>query len=1203
MRKINFVIVTICALYFNCSESYAQATYATPYNVTTIAGGNGGSSDGTGTAAQFSSYLGGIVSQSGNIYVSDSYNNTIRQINSSGTVSTLAGSAVSSGNTNGTGSAARFNTPSGMTIDSSGSLYVCDFVNSCIRKITADGIVTTFAGKLSVAGKADGAGSLALFNSPAKITQDTSGNFYVADSSGYIRKITPLGIVTTLTNYGANFNSNTSIAIDVSLNIYFSVPDSYVIKKVSPTGIVTTVAGILGTKGSKDGIGTSATFGQPTGIAIDSNGNLFILDTANSTIRKLSTSGVVSTIAGSAGNSGAVDGTGSTASFRQLISITCNSDILYFTDSTSIRKAVNPDAITLPPVISSQPSNQLVNLGGAASFTVSGTGSALTYQWYFNGAPISGATSSTYSISSAQTANAGNYYVIITNNSGSTTSSTTSLNLISNISAPQIVTQPVSQSIYVGSTSLLYIIASGTGPITYQWCKNGVPISGAINPTLIINTASSNDSGNYTVVVSNTAGTATSNSTLITVNATSSKSTSLIGLGMSFQLLPSNQLATAAYGNVTTYFSTYNGPSGSFLLDSSSNGVSGEIRPRQGSVGVYEGAFAQGNSSAYVNYCYYQVNFPTNSNGGIIDTNNYGVPDVLEYQNSGTFTATGTAFSTVFNLPFNISFNFARNAGSSTGTYTMTTSAGTATSTITGNFNLSNGTGTLSYTRGALNSMTITETGVSNTMSLVGTTSFTVVDQNTISYPSFQLKRSDGGIFVANAGTLTRSGKVYRGTLNVVDGLLQTYWPDYVNTVLIITDNNDTDGNGIPDFSDTLNAAPVFTTQPTTQGAISGTSITLSALATGYPSINYQWLFNDSPVAGATSSTYTISNVSSTTTGSYSVIATNSLGSITSSVASITVIASQAPKITTQPSSQYVNSGSSVTLAVTASGTPPLIYQWYKDSSAITGANTSIYTITSAAITDSGSYNVIISNSLGSITSNAVTLNTTSITAPPLITTQPAPQATYIGSSATLTAAITSTGNTTYQWYDNGIAILGANSPSYTVSSAKSTDTGIYTLVATNAAGSVTSSSAAIAVTTAPSNTPTSKLVNVSCLQQLPQNGILTTGFVIQGTQSMQVLIRVIGPALAAFGVPNLMGDPTLKLYDSSQNVIASNSAWGGSTAIAAAANTVAAFPIQDPKSKDSAVLVTLPAGAYTVQGASASGTSGTLIVEVYQIP
>lgn len=303
--------------------------------VTTIAGsGTIGSTNANGTAASFNYPEGVAVDASGNIYVADFNNHRIRKISPSGDVTTFAGSGTA-GAIDDTGTLARFNNPSGIVIDALGNFFVSDYSNNKIRKITPTGVVTTVAGSGTI-GSNDGQGISATFNAPYGLNIDTSGNIYVADTNNHkIRKIDTSGNVTTLAGTGlsgsidgdntvARFKNPSALAIDAQGNVYVADYGNHKIRKITPTGDVSTLAG-SGTLGSADGTGTAASFYRPNGIAIDPNGYLYVADLYNNKIRKITPSGDVSTFAGT-GVAGYTDGDLSTAKFYRPIGITIDSN-------------------------------------------------------------------------------------------------------------------------------------------------------------------------------------------------------------------------------------------------------------------------------------------------------------------------------------------------------------------------------------------------------------------------------------------------------------------------------------------------------------------------------------------------------------------------------------------------------------------------------------------------------------------------------------------------------------------------------------------------------------------------------------------------------------------------------------------------------------------------------------------------------------
>jgi sugar lactone lactonase YvrE len=288
--------------------------------VTTLAGmaGQRGSMDGTGSKARFADPFDVTVDSAGNIYVADEGNDTIRKVTSDGMVTTLAGLVGNFGSTDGTGSAARFGSkdggPSGVAVDGEGDVYVTDTQNHTIRKVTPTGVVTTLAGNASISGygwsmggSTDGTGSEARFNYPWGVAVDKAGTIYVADSLNHtIRKVTRAGVVSTLagqtgltgpaalanvgsadrTGNAARFRGPQRVAVDSTGNVYVADTGNRTIRRITPAGVVTTLAGQVGSNGNADGTGSVARFGYPNGVAVDNAGNVYEMDSDNSTIRK-----------------------------------------------------------------------------------------------------------------------------------------------------------------------------------------------------------------------------------------------------------------------------------------------------------------------------------------------------------------------------------------------------------------------------------------------------------------------------------------------------------------------------------------------------------------------------------------------------------------------------------------------------------------------------------------------------------------------------------------------------------------------------------------------------------------------------------------------------------------------------------------------------------------------------------------------------
>jgi sugar lactone lactonase YvrE len=341
-------------IYVGNSSNRIQQISA-PVAVSTIAGsGTATYLDGIGTNASFNRPSGVVVDSIGNIYVAEALNHRIRKITSTGVVTTFAGSGTAT-YLDGIGTNAGFNVPWGIAIDSTGNLYVGEQSNHRIRKITSTGVVTTLAGK-GTATYVDGIGTNAGFNGPAGVAVDSFGNVYVADySNNRIRKITSAGVVTTLAGKNtatyvdgigtnAGFNIPTAVGVDSIGNVYVCDLTNDYIRKIDSTGVVTTLAG-KGTGTYVDGIGTNAGFNAPRGIVIDCAGNIYVNDSSNNRIRKITSAGVVSTLAGGNATLTYIDSTGTNAGFNLLHGIALDSiGNLYIADynNSRIRKVTFP---------------------------------------------------------------------------------------------------------------------------------------------------------------------------------------------------------------------------------------------------------------------------------------------------------------------------------------------------------------------------------------------------------------------------------------------------------------------------------------------------------------------------------------------------------------------------------------------------------------------------------------------------------------------------------------------------------------------------------------------------------------------------------------------------------------------------------------------------------------------------------------------
>lgn len=1095
--------------------------------------GVSGSVDGIGGAARFRAPSSVVVDSTGNAYIADSANNVIRKVTSAGVVTTVAGTAGFGGNTDGFATAARFNSPSGITLDASGNLYVADTGNHAIRLINTVGSVVTIAGTGGAQGSVDGTGAAARFAFPSAITIDSAGVLYVADTLNHtIRKIAVGGVVTTLAGLAgtsgavddtgalARFNLPSGIAVDAAFNVYVGDTMNHTIRKITPAGVVTTLAGLAPVLGSTDGLTSTARFNQPRGLALDSSNNVYVADTGNHTIRKISPAGNVVTIAGVAGSAGSADGTATSARFSSPYGVALDSTgTIYVADTQN--HTIRRTGVGTPVEIVSQPQAQRAAIGGTVNFAVSANGSpSPTYQWQrrlagtsdfvnlTNDSTFSGVTTATLTVAGITAGMNGDEYRVVVNNS----------------------------------------ISSGV-------VSDGATLAIVVPPAF-----TSSNTATFRVGESNTFNVMTNSSAAVTYSATG---------------LPS--------------WATINASSGV---------ISGTPPDSAGSP--------------------FTVTITANNGtGASTATNQTFVLNVQAANAPPTFSA----------QPANITVN----RGDST-TLTATASGG----------------GTLSYQ------------WLKNGAIINGATSssYTVPNAQASSAAVYSVR-------VSNAfGSVTSNGAV----LSVL-------------------------------------TPPIITTQPRTLVAQTGTSVTFSVSATGTTGFTYQWRKNGVNIAGATGAIFTLLGVSAADAGNYDVIVTNTLGAVGSSLAQLVVVTGPtAPSFTSQPASRTAAVGNTVTLTASATGVPTATYQWRKNGVPLAGATSSTLTLANVQGGDAGNYDVVATNSAGTITSNAavvrviarsyagtyagsfagsvgnfalyvrddntgvflgylpgstaavVNLNVSVNDAGQFAFSQAAAPGFAaaaitgtVGTDGSVSGSVSGGANTSFSgtrsadtgatqalagFYQTGSSSNAATA--YTIASATGqafvvaqsgslTDGGSGTLngagqiaIATGrttitetilpASGSmVTTLAGAITGTLSGANETvlsTQRLANISSRARVTTGaGVAIAGFVISGSESKPVLIRAVGPTLAAFGVPGVLATPTLDLYRGS-TVIERNigvSTATNAAAIAAAGTQAGAFGL-GTTGADSAILTTLAPGAYTAIVSSANNAQGVALVEVYDL-
>jgi hypothetical protein len=588
--------------------------------ISTVAGnGNWGYSGDGGAATNASLYYpsGVAVDASGDLFIADTYNSVIRKVDTNGIISTVAGNGnwgYSGDGGAATNASLSLDWPSGVAVDASGNLFIADSDNDRIREVNTNGIISTVAGNGNWGYSGDGgAATNASLRYPSGVAVDASGNLFIADYyNSVIRKVSTNGIISTMAGNGsggysgdggaatnASLRYPSGVALDASGNLF--IADSYNdrIREVNTNGIIITVAGNGNWGYSGDGgaaTNASLSLYEPSGVAVDASGDLFIADSGNSRIREVmlfassltlydvtlnnagnytviltspcgSVTSIVATLTVLAPPSitgqpqsatvirganvtftvGAVgtaplsyqwlqkglplidDGvhvTGATTTSLRLNGVLDSDATYYQAVVTNLYGQASSSNATLtvldPPVITTQPQSQTVNAEQNVTFNVIAGGFApLSYQWYFNGTNIlSRATNASLTLTNVQVTQAGNYAVLVSNAAGSVTSIVATLTVLG---PPTIVSQPQCLIVITGTPAAFSVQSSGTTPLYFQWQKNGMNltdvgnISGSTTPNLLLSSTITNDAGNYSVIITNAWGSVSSSVAGLTV--------------------------------------------------------------------------------------------------------------------------------------------------------------------------------------------------------------------------------------------------------------------------------------------------------------------------------------------------------------------------------------------------------------------------------------------------------------------------------------------------------------------------------------------------------------------------------------------------------------------------------------------------------------------------------------------------------------
>ena len=555
--------------------------------------------------------------------------------------------------------------------------------------------------------------------------------------------------------------------------------------------------------------------------------------------------------------------------------------------ATSNAATLTVNAAPVAPTITTQPANQTVTAGQAATFSVVATGTApLTYQWQKNGANISGATVANYTTPATTTSDSGSTFVVVVSNSaGTATSNAAALTVNPAPVAPTITAQPANQTVIAGQTATFTAVAGGTAPLNYQWQKNGVNISGATSASYTTPATTTSDSGStFKVVVTNSAGTATSNSATLTVNP------AVVAPSITTQ--PVNQSVTAGQTATFTVVASGTAPL-SYQWQKNGTNISGATSATY----TTPATTISDSGSTFVVIVSNSAGTATSNAATLTVTPAPVAPTITTQPTNQTVTVGQTAtFTVVASGTAPLSYQWQKNSvnisGATSSSYT-TPATTTSDSGSTFIVVVSNSAGTATSNAATLTvnpapvAPTITTQPANQTVTAGQTATFTVVASGTAPL-SYQWQKNSVNISGATSASYTTPA---------------TTTSDSGSTFIVVVSNSA--GTATSNAATlTVNPAPVaptITTQPANQTVTAGQTATFTVVAGGTAPLSYQWQKNSANISGATSSTYTTPGTIASDNGStFRVVVSNSAGSTTSNAATLTV---NAPAIQVNPTS------------------------------------------------------------------------------------------------------------------------------------------------------------------------------------------------------------------------------------------------------------------------------------------------------------
>jgi hypothetical protein len=657
--------------------------------------------------------------------------------------------------------------------------------------------------------------------------------------------------------------------------------------------------------------------------------------------------------------------------------------------------------------------------------------------------------------------------------------SKTDINFVASFStsvAPTITTQPLGQTVNPGANVTFSVAATGSQPLTYQWRFNSANISGATAATYTRSNVQAADAGNYSVVITNAAGSVTSANALLTINTPVSITTQpqaqtvIAGANALFSV-------TATGTAPLTYQWRFNGANIVGATSANFNRTNAQV----GNAGSYSVVVGNSMNAVTSAPAVLTVNFALNATatyGGAVSK----YPDLPSYPPGTVVTLTASSVSV---------YPFAGWSGDADGSVNPLTVAMTTNRTITAiftspvsdsiidnpaaNFTGNWSTGTSSSAKyGADYRTTSTSANGANATATYRPNISTPGRYDVyVWYPGvskgfanaqFTVSDANGNLTVTvNQSTSSAGWKLLAGGRSFSQG---------TNGFVRLSNQGQGGKSVVADavrlvYAENQSALPppVITSQPASQTVTEGVSVTFDMAASGTPPLSYQWRFNGTDLAGETNASLTLSNVQEAEAGGYLVTVSDVGGTATSAVATLAVLVP--PSVSLQPRGQTVIAGDATALSVSANGTAPLSYQWRFQGADVPGATNSTLDLSNVQAEDAGGYQVVITNVAGSISSTVAELV---VNVPPEILAQPESQTAIVGGNVTFTVTARGTAPLTYQWrkdgvdLTNGSSISGADSAALTIAPAGYSDAGNYSVSIANIAGRTASADASLAV-------------------------------------------------------------------------------------------------------------------------------------------